>query len=98
MDHPVYTPQLHSDATSGRPGDLVTVTGEGFAPGEKITVEVHSDPVVVGTAAATTRGAFTVTFEVPEVPVGDHAWSSRGETSDVPVSFAFEVLAAPGAG
>ncbi|WP_240037276.1 GH92 family glycosyl hydrolase [Orlajensenia leifsoniae] len=90
---PVYTPQVHSDATSGRPGDKVTVTGEGFAPGEKITVEVHSDPVVVGTAEATARGAFSVTFEVPEVPVGDHEVVVTGDTSDVPVSFAFEVLA-----
>ncbi|WP_022891305.1 GH92 family glycosyl hydrolase [Agromyces subbeticus] len=97
---PVYTPQLHSDSTSGRPGDLVTVTGEGFAPGEKITVEVHSDPVVVGTATATARGAFSLTFTLPDVPVGAHRVVVTGETSAVPVSFAFEVLPAqvPGDG
>ena len=90
---PVYTPQLHADSNSGRPGDLVTVIGEGFAPGEQIAVELRSDPVSVGTATASDKGAFSLTFALPEVPVGDHTIVAEGATSNVPVALPFEVLA-----
>jgi predicted alpha-1,2-mannosidase len=97
---PVYDPQLHADAASGRPGDLVTVLGEGFAPGETVTVEVHSDPVTVGTATASDKGAFSLTFTVPEIAVGEHSIVVTGADSEKPVSLPFRVLAAqlPGDG
>ncbi len=90
---PVYTPQLHADSDSGRPGDLVTVLGEGYAPGEQITVQFNSDPVTVGTATASDRGAFSLTFTVPQVAVGGHTIVASGATSQASASLSFEVLA-----
>ena len=90
---PVYTPVLHSNATTGRPGDLVTLTGEGFAPGEDATVEIRSDSITVGTATADRLGALQFTFAIPDgLSVGEHRIVVTGETSAVPVELAFEVL------
>ncbi|MFB6612034.1 GH92 family glycosyl hydrolase [Agromyces sp. NPDC056379] len=90
---PVYTPVLHSNATTGRPGDMVTLTGEGFAPGETVTVEIHSDPITVGTVEVDRLGALQFEFAVPDgLPVGEHRIVVTGETSAVPAEFAFEVL------
>lgn len=90
---PVYDPQIHVDSDSGRPGDLVTVTGEGFAPGETAHVVFHSDPVEVGAPVASDKGAIVLTFAVPaDAEVGDHAIEVTGEVSGVPVSVPFQVL------
>ena len=92
---PVYTPVLHSNATTGRSGELVSLTGEGFAPDEEVTVEVHSDSdrITLGTVTVDRLGALQFEFEIPDgLPVGDHRIVATGETSEVPAEVALEVL------
>ncbi|MCS4276528.1 putative alpha-1,2-mannosidase [Mycetocola sp. BIGb0189] len=98
---PVYTPQVRSNAQNARVGDLVEITGEGFAPGEKITVVLHSDPITLGTATADPRGGLVFSFTVPKgAEVGQHEIVVTGATSAVDARMAFEILPAqvPGDG
>jgi predicted alpha-1,2-mannosidase len=97
----VANPSVTANATTGRVGDLVTVLGEGFAPDEQLTVEVHSDPIVVGTPVADRRGTLNFQFAVPDgLEAGQHTIVVTGEESQQPVELAFEVLpeAQPGDG
>ena len=97
----VVNPTVSANATAGRVGDLVTVLGEGFAPDEQLTVEVHSDPIIVGTPVADRRGSLNFEFAVPDgLEVGQHTIVVTGDSSQQPVELAFEVLpvAQPGDG
>ncbi|WP_022883438.1 GH92 family glycosyl hydrolase [Glaciibacter superstes] len=90
---PVYDPEVRANAQSGRPGDLVTVTGHGLAPGESVEVVFHSDPVTVGTLEADLHGAVEFTFAVPaDASVGEHSIIVTGDVSAQPVELPFDVL------
>ncbi|RQP12848.1 MAG: hypothetical protein EAS51_01620 [Microbacteriaceae bacterium] len=54
-------------AASGtvRAGGTVTVQASGLLAGESYTVELHSDPVVLGTAVADGAGTIAATFRIP---------------------------------
>jgi hypothetical protein len=56
------------------PGASVTLTGTGYAPNvPELQLELHSDPVSLGTVATDAQGGFTTTVTIPEtVPVGEH--------------------------
>ncbi len=55
------------------PGGSVTVLGTGFAPDTDARVELHSDPVVLGTVRTDDTGAFTLAATVPaSLPAGTH--------------------------
>lgn len=56
------------------PGASVTITGTGYAPNvPELALELHSDPVALGTVATDAQGGFTTTVTIPEtVPVGAH--------------------------
>jgi PKD repeat protein len=98
---PVYAPHVRMSADSGRPGDKVTASGTGFAPGETVTVTFNSVPVVLGTPTADRLGALDFTFAIPAgAEVGEHTVDLVGSVSAVPVSLAFRVLPAstPGDG
>lgn len=90
---PVYDPEIRADAQSGRPGDPVTITGQGLAPGESVEVVFHSDPVTVGTVTVDLHGAALFTFAVPaDAVVGEHSIIVTGAVSDQPVELPFTVL------
>lgn len=57
------------------PGGTVTVTGTKFAKDvPELSLELHSDPVVLGTVATDAKGAFTTTVTIPAtVEAGDHS-------------------------
>ena len=62
-----------------RRGDLVTLTGAGFAAGASITISFHSSPVVVGKAVADRLGAFSATVAVPDsASAGTHRFEAAG--------------------
>jgi hypothetical protein len=63
---------LTLSASAVNVGDTVTVTGEGYLPGSKVTIELHSDPVVLGTADVRSNGSFTFTAALPAGIVGKH--------------------------
>lgn len=57
------------------PGASVILNGTGYAADvPELTIELHSDPVVLGTVATDAQGAFTTTVTIPaEVPEGQHS-------------------------
>lgn len=63
-------------AVSGelRPGGSITVSGSGLAAGTAgFAVELHSDPVQLGTAGTDSSGAFTLAAKIPAAtPAGAH--------------------------
>ncbi|KAA9134600.1 HtaA domain-containing protein [Microbacterium caowuchunii] len=62
---------LSSDSI--RPGADLTVSGVGFDAGDRIRVEIHSDPIVLGSTVAGADGRFSVTGTVPEnLGAGEH--------------------------
>jgi hypothetical protein len=80
-------------------GGTVTVTGNGFATGEKVKVTVASDPVVVGEPVAGDSGVASQSFVMPaSVSPGSHTVTLLGETSGVTISAPLTVTAAPAAG
>src|SRR5262249_20316043 len=47
------------------PGQSMTLSGGGFAPNSAITVELHSDPVVLAHATTDDAGAYSVVVVIP---------------------------------
>src|SRR5437667_3217743 len=57
-----YYPTLRSDKLTYAPGETVTLMGEGWLPGETVTINIHEssgDPDTNLTATAAAAGAFT---------------------------------------
>ena len=61
------------DLSNLHPGDKFTITGTGLPAGAKISAELHSTPVSLGTATVASNGTFSLNATVPEnVEPGDH--------------------------
>jgi hypothetical protein len=61
------------DLSNLHPGDKFTITGSGLPAGSKISAELHSTPVSLGTATVASNGTFSLNATVPEnVEPGDH--------------------------
>lgn len=52
-------------ATVVSPGDSIDVTGAGYAPGESVRIELHSEPVLLKTVVADDDGQFAATATIP---------------------------------
>lgn len=81
------------------PGGTVTVTGTNFAADvPELTLELHSDPIVLGTVATDAKGGFKTTVTIPStVEAGDHSLVVLYDGQEVissPVAIG-EVAAAP---
>lgn len=89
-------PSVSLGASTVRAGEPLTVTGDGFLPGEQVQVWIHSDPVLVGVTTAGADGQVSHTFVVPaDLPPGVHHVELRGVTSGRSVrSASLTVLAA----
>ncbi|MET0894259.1 MAG: HtaA domain-containing protein, partial [Acidimicrobiia bacterium] len=76
-------PKLASlNKTTVAHGESLTVTADGFTPGEQVEVWVHSDPIFIGAARADGNGNVVYTFTVTTaVPVGTHHVEVRGISS-----------------
>jgi 3',5'-cyclic AMP phosphodiesterase CpdA len=71
-------PNITLDTITGMSGNLVTVTGSGFAAGEtNIMITFDAAPVSTGISANAT-GGWSATFVVPGVSAGPHAVSAFG--------------------
>jgi LPXTG-motif cell wall-anchored protein len=96
------TPPAALSATRVTAGGSITVSGEGFLPGEQVQVVLFSDPVVLGVVVAGADGKATATKTIPaSTPAGTHHIELVGVTSGRKVvSPAITVLAAasPAAG
>jgi hypothetical protein len=74
-------------------GGAVTFTGSGFDPGELITATVYSDPVALGTKAASAAGVLAYDWTVPaDFETGAHRVEFVG-ADGVAVTADFEVTA-----
>ncbi|MFQ1001331.1 hypothetical protein [Modestobacter sp. SSW1-42] len=71
-----------TDKTTGAaaaPGQKVVKVLKGFKPFEKVTVVLHSAPVVLGEFTADANGVVTVEFTVPAgTPLGNHTLAYDG--------------------
>ena len=83
-------------------GDLVTLTGKGFAPRASITISFHSNPVNVGKAVTDERGDFSATVSVPDsASAGTHRFEAtgRGPTGTITELIAtVNIVGVPGSG
>ena len=69
--------ELSRSATPPRltvvPGSGLLIEASGFAAGQSVRIELHSDPVVLGTASADGRGIVSAAVRVPsDFPAGEH--------------------------
>jgi hypothetical protein len=74
-------PGISLDRTSGSLGQNITMTGSGFAAGERdITILVSGQPVRTGIRADNT-GYWQENFAVPLMPKGTHNVTAEGEST-----------------
>lgn len=90
------TPKTASTAV--RQGGKQTVTGVGFSAGEKVSAQLHSSPVSLGSVTASTTGVAMVAFTVPaSLAAGSHSVVLTGATSGLTSTATFTVTNAPAA-
>ncbi|MBT2484078.1 MULTISPECIES: GH92 family glycosyl hydrolase [unclassified Microbacterium] len=88
---PEFDPQIVVPAEA-RPGDTVTVTGTGFAPGEKILIRIDDEKPTK--AKAEEDGTFSAKLRVPKDAVdGDHPVVAVGEISKIEARASLRVAA-----
>lgn len=62
-------------------GEVEIINGSGFAPGERVVIELRSEPIELGTVTADPDGDFTLRVRVPDAVDGDHVVAARGVSS-----------------
>jgi len=83
---------------SVKAGGTTTLSGSGFAPGEKVCALIHSDPLDCGCVKADADGTATFSVAIPaDFAVGSHTAVFAGETSGS-VSAPLGVVAADNSG
>ena len=69
--------------TAPAPGELITVSGDGYAAGTGITITFESDPVTIGNVNADASGAFTAQVRIPaDATPGNHTIKATGMGAD----------------
>jgi hypothetical protein len=92
-------PTVTSSTTTVCAGCPITLSGNGFQPGETITIQLFSTPVTIGSTTADPSGAFTTTVTIPaNTTPGNHTIVATGLTSGTTASFAIVVTGASTAG
>ena len=61
-------PAIAVSASSGAPGDSITVSGSGF--GDKVSASITVGDATVATATTDASGSFSTTVTVPDLPAG----------------------------
>jgi hypothetical protein len=85
------TPVISIDESSGNVGDNLTVTGSGFAAGERdIKILFDGEAVVTG-IRADDAGYWEGSFDVPEIPTGEYSVTAEGEWTQDISELSFEV-------
>jgi len=92
---PEPKPALALGVGSVRAGGDIAISGTGFAPGEKISFELHSDPIALGSLTADAQGVLKGSLRIPaSAPVGAHTLVALNAQSVVVASAALQVTAA----
>lgn len=88
------TGRLSLAASTVTAGDTLDVTGDGFEPGEDVTLVLHSAPVHLATARADRTGAVSATVTIPaDTVAGSHTLRAAGSRSGVLASAELTVVA-----
>jgi LPXTG-motif cell wall-anchored protein len=81
-----------------QPGGTISIDGTGFAAGAEVALELHSDPVALGTATADALGALHLDANIPAtLPAGVHAVVALVGGAQL-ASVAVQISPAPGSG
>jgi hypothetical protein len=76
-------PSPNVSTTTPTAGGTITVSGDGFAPGATLTVELHSDPVLLATVVADGNGAYSAVVTIPaDTAPGPHQIVVSGTGAD----------------
>ena len=91
---------LTLEAPSVTAGDAVSLSGAGFAAGEKVLFELRSEPVSVGEATADADGALQASITIPaSTPAGEHTLVAIRESGEeVAVGVTVAAAETPGGG
>jgi len=92
---PVLDAEVTLSASTVVQGGTIEVTGRGFASGEQIALELHSDPVKLATVTADASGVFRAQVTIPvSTDPGEHSLVAAGATSGLTAQAALTVEAA----
>ncbi|WP_382303986.1 ThuA domain-containing protein [Herbiconiux sp. UC225_62] len=99
---PEPTPTIVVDDRNVKQGELIQVTGTGFAPETEVSVWLYSEPLQIGTVTTDADGGFSYALQVPAgFEVGEHHVVIRLGDVELARSLAITVTAAaidPGPG
>lgn len=87
----VIPPTVMLDTYAATPGQVVDFAGNGFIPGEVVTVDLGPSPAPLLRTTATAEGAVSGHLTIPKVHVGTYTLTLRGKTSQTPASVGFNV-------
>lgn len=60
-------------------GDVIEVSGSGYAPGGSVDITIESDPILLKTIRTDAAGAFVTTVTIPAgIPAGVHTLKATG--------------------
>ncbi|MGO1318048.1 MAG: GH92 family glycosyl hydrolase, partial [Cellulomonadaceae bacterium] len=83
-DAPVLAAELELSASTVAQGGSFAVIGRGYAPGETVTVVLHSDPVTLGEVVVDEAGTFRLAATVPAAAeLGEHTVVGTGAESEL---------------
>ncbi|MEV4737305.1 MULTISPECIES: MSCRAMM family protein [unclassified Microbacterium] len=92
---PEPKPALSLTASTIRAGGAIQIAGEGFAAGEVVAFELHSDPIALGSLTADQNGRLSGTLLIPaSAPAGAHTLVALGAGGAIQASVAVQVTAA----
>lgn len=96
----VAGPTLSLGATKVAAGGEITVSGEGWTPETAVTVELHSDPVVLAKdVAVNSAGAFSQKVTIPaDTAAGEHTLVVTNGTETVSVKVTVTAATSGGSG
>ncbi|TXK18456.1 hypothetical protein [Homoserinibacter sp. GY 40078] len=84
--------KLTASTSKPKRGDTVTVTGSGFRAGESVSLEMHSEPVALGSVVST-DGTVSFTVTIPaDAEFGSHTFVATGYGSGTVGTTAFAVV------
>lgn len=91
-----YPPQacgLRLGQSTARPGERISVGGDGFAPNSRVRIEFRSQPVELASVTANSAGSFDTTVVIPaNASLGQHTIAAQG-TNPTPPGGARELTA-----
>jgi hypothetical protein len=84
-------PTVTLDAYTATPGQVVGFTGNGFIPGEIVTVSLGASSAPLVRTTVTAEGEVSGHLTIPKIHAGTYTLTLRGKTSQMPASVGFNV-------